>query len=168
MDLFSSANQEASLFMSLNNDITRIASVLDNDEEIRKLLYYIDKDPLEKDPVEISLVDKTIWRTPLIPLHNETDIDASYISINLLMEDLEGGRNNSTTTLAIDVWTPPEQWIINAGLRPLIICDRIDRIMNTQFVQTSGVRYRLEQTIYSRLSDRLIGFRMVYGAILEG
>lgn len=167
MDVFSTKSQEASLFLSLNNDITRIANTLDNDENIRKLLYYIDRDPLEKDPVQISLVDKTIWRTPLIPLHNETDVDASYISINLLMEDLDGGRNNASTTIAIDVWTPPEQWIINAGLRPLIICDYIDKVMTNQFIQTSGVKYRLDQVIYSKLSDRLIGFRMVYATVLE-
>lgn len=165
--IFSTKNQEASLFLSLNNDITRIANTLDNDAKIRKLLYYIDRDPLEKEDVSISLVDKTIWRTPLIPLHNETDVDASYISINLLMEDLEDGRNQAKTTIAIDVWTPPEQWIINDGLRPLIICDQIDRVMTTQFVQTSGVKYRLDQVIYSKLSDRLIGFRMVYATILE-
>lgn len=165
--IFSTKNQEASLFLSLNNDITRIANTLDNDAKIRKLLYYIDRDPLEKEDVSISLVDKTIWRTPLIPLHNETDVDASYISINLLMEDLEDGRNQAKTTIAIDVWTPPEQWIINAGLRPLIICDQIDRVMTTQFVQTSGVKYRLDQVIYSKLADRLMGFRMVYAKILE-
>lgn len=66
--IFSTKNQEASLFLSLNNDITRIANTLDNDAKIRKLLYYIDRDPLEKEDVSISLVDKTIWRTPLIPL----------------------------------------------------------------------------------------------------
>ena len=108
MSAFSSKNQEASLFLSLNNDITRLAAVLDSTPEIRKLLYYIDKNALEQPEVKMSLVDKTIWRTPLIPLHNETDVDASYISINLLMEDIGNERNNAITTIAIDVWTPPD------------------------------------------------------------
>ena len=167
MSAFSSKSKEASLFLSLNNDITKLASVLDSIPEIRKLLYYIDKNALEQPEVKISLVDKTIWRTPLVPLHNETDIDASYIAINLLMEDIGQERNNALTTLAIDVWTPPEQWIINDGLRPLIICDYIDKAMRTKFVQTSGVKYRLERIINAKLSDRLIGFRMVYETILE-
>ena len=102
MSAFSSKNQEASLFLSLNNDITRLATVLDSTPEIRKLLYYIDKNALEQPEVKMSLVDKTIWRTPLIPLHNETDVDASYISINLLMEDIGNERNNAITTIAID------------------------------------------------------------------
>lgn len=167
MTAFSTVNQEAGLFLSLNNDITKLAHTLDSVPEIRKLLYYIEKDPLQKEDVKTSLVDKTIWRTPLIPLHNETDIDASYISINLLMEDIGMERNKAQTTIAIDVWSPPEQWIINDGLRPLVICDYIDKVMRYKFIQTSGVKYRLDRIINAKLSDRLLGFRMVYETILE-
>lgn len=166
MTAFSTKNQEASLFLSLNNDITKIAYTLDSVPEIRKLIYHIEKDPLQQAEVKTSLVDKTIWRTPLVPLHNETDIDASYISVNLLMEDVGTNKNNAQTTIAIDVWTPPEQWIINDGLRPLVICDYVDKVMKN-FNQTSGVRYRLDRIINAKLSDRLLGYRMVYETILE-
>lgn len=166
MTAFSTKNQEASLFLSLNNDITKIAYTLDSIPEIRKLIYHIEKDPLQQAEVKTSLVDKTIWRTPLVPLHNETDIDASYISVNLLMEDVGTNKNNAQTTIAIDVWTPPEQWIINDGLRPLVICDYVDKVMKN-FNQTSGVRYRLDRIINAKLSDRLLGYRMVYETILE-
>lgn len=166
MTAFSTKNQEASLFLSLNNDITKIAYTLDSIPEIRKLIYHIEKDPLQQAEVRTSLVDKTIWRTPLVPLHNETDIDASYISVNLLMEDVGTNKNNAQTTIAIDVWTPPEQWIINDGLRPLVICDYVDKVMKN-FNQTSGVRYRLDRIINAKLSDRLLGYRMVYETILE-
>lgn len=166
MTAFSTKNQEASLFLSLNNDIAKIAYTLDSIPEIRKLIYHIEKDPLQQAEVRTSLVDKTIWRTPLVPLHNETDIDASYISVNLLMEDVGTNKNNAQTTIAIDVWTPPEQWIINDGLRPLIICDYVDKVMKN-FNQTSGVRYRLDRIINAKLSDRLLGYRMVYETILE-
>lgn len=167
MSVFSSKNQEAGLFLSLNNDINRIVHLLDSIPEIKKLLYYIDKDPLQQPEVKTSLVDKTIWRTPLIPLHNETDIDASYLSVNLLIEDLGEGLNNSNTTIAIDVWTPPEQWIINDGLRPYLLGHYIEKTMKTKFNQTSGVKYRLVQIINAKLSDRLVGFRMVYETVLE-
>ena len=167
MSVFSDVNQEAGLFLSLNNDINRIVHVLDSVPEIRKLLYYIDRNPLQQKDVEFTLVDKTIWRTPLIPLHNETDVDASYISVALLTEELEQTNRNSSTTLAIDVWTPPEQWIIDDGLRPFVLCHYIDRAMRLKFNQTSGVKYRLSQVINAKLSDRLIGFRMVYETILE-
>ena len=167
MSAFSTKNQEAGLFLSLNNDIVKMANMFDSIQDIKKLLYYIEKDPLQQPDVKERLVDKTIWRTPLVPLHNETDKDASYISITLLIEDLEGERNHGRTTIAIDVWCPPEQWIINDGIRPLVICDYVDKAMKTKFVQTSGVKYRLTRLIYNKLSDRLLGYRMVYETILE-
>lgn len=167
MSVFNTENQESNLFLSLNNDINRIVHALDSVQEIRQLLYYIENDPLQQPEVKMSLVDKTIWRTPLIPLHNETDIDASYISVNLLMDDLTSGDNSSETTIAIDVWSPPEQWIINDGLRPFLICYYVDKVMRTKLRQTSGVKYRLQQVINAKLSDRLIGFRLVYETILE-
>lgn len=167
MGVFSDINQEAGLFLSLNNDINRIVHTLDSVPEIKKLLYYIDRDPLQQKDLDFSLVDKTIWRTPLIPLHNETDVDASYISVSLLSDELDGDYRNSSSTIAIDVWTPPEQWIINDGLRPYLICHYIEKTMRTKFMQTSGVKYRLSQVINVKLSDRLIGFRMVYETILE-
>lgn len=167
MSVFNTNNQESDLFFSLNNDINKIAHVLDSVPEIRKLLYYIEKDPLQKEEVKETLVDKTIWRTPLIPMHNETDKDGSYISIALLMNSLETSYTNSDTTIAIDVWTPPEQWIINDGLRPLIICSYIEKAMKTRFVQTAGVKYRLSSIINAKLSDRLIGYRLIYETIYE-
>lgn len=167
MTAFSTANQEASLFTSFNNDIVRLAQLFDSIPEIRKLIYYIEEDPLKQKEVKESLIDKTIWRVPLLPLHNETDKDASYISINLLVGDLDGNRNYADTTIAIDVWTPPEQWIINGGLRPLVICDYIDKAIRTKFNQTSGVKYRLSRVINAKLNDRLLGYRMVYETIFE-
>ena len=167
MSAFSTLGQEASLFLSLNNDILRIAQALNSIQDIKKLLYYKETDPLSQKDVDMSLVDKTIWRVPLLPLHNETDIDAGYISVNLLMQDIGTNRNSAQTTIAIDVWVPPEQWIISNGLRPLVICDLVEKTMKNNFVQTSGVKYRLEQIINSRLDDRLLGFRMIYETILE-
>lgn len=168
MSVFSSLNQEAGLFLSLNNDILRIAQSLDSVPEIKKLLYYREDNPLDQEEVKVSLVDKTIWRVPLVPLHNETDKDTSYITISLLMEDLSQGRNQAFTTVAVDIWCPPEQWVINGGLRPLLIAHHVDKAMRLKFQQTSGVKYRLDKIINSKLSDRLVGYRLVYETILEG
>ena len=67
MGVFSDINQEAGLFLSLNNDINRIVHTLDSVPEIKKLLYYIDRDPLQQKDLDFSLVDKTIWRDTFNP-----------------------------------------------------------------------------------------------------
>ena len=165
MSLFDTSGQESDLFLTLNNDILRLVKVLDSVPEIRKLLEYIDTDPLDQPDVKESLIDKSIWRTPLLPLDPKV-YRGSYIQVNMIQEDLSGYAN-SETTLAIDVWVPPEQWLIDNGLRPLILCSYIDKAMRTKFRQTAGVKYRLSQVIHVKLSDRLLGFRMVYETILE-
>lgn len=164
--LFSTKNQESDLFLTLNNDILRIVKILDTVPEIRKLLSYIDTDPLDQEDIEKSLIDEAIWRTPLLPMEPKV-YRGSHIQVALLSEDMLGGYNNAQTMIAIDVWTPPEQWLIDNGLRPYWICHYIDRAMRLKYNQTAGVKYRLVQVIDAKLSDRLLGFRMVYETVLE-
>ena len=71
------------------------------------------------------------------------------------------------TTLAIDIFTPGNQWIINDGIRPLIIAHEINNIMKYTVNQTDGVKYRLTDIINSQLSDVLLGYRMIYETIID-
>lgn len=116
---------------------------------------------------EANLIDKLICRTPMIPSRDNSREMGSYITINLLEDDLSAGRNSSQTTVSIDVWTPPQQWIIDNGLRPYLLCSYVDKVMTNIFRQDNGVKYRLVQVINVKLSDDLLGFRLVYETILE-
>ena len=116
---------------------------------------------------EANLVDKLICRTPMIPSRDNSREMGSYITINLLEDDLSAGKNFSQATVAIDVWTPPQQWIIDNGLRPYLLCSYVDKVMTNIFRQDNGVKYRLVQVINVKLSDDLLGFRLVYETILE-
>lgn len=116
---------------------------------------------------EANLVDKLICRTPMIPSRDNSREMGSYITINLLEDDLSAGKNFSQTTVSIDVWTPPQQWIIDNGLRPYLLCSYVDKVMTNIFRQDNGVKYRLVQVINVKLSDDLLGFRLVYETILE-
>lgn len=167
MQVFSTKMQEANLFLDLNNDIDRLVKVLDSVPEIRKLLYYIEKDALSKEKVKLSLIDRTIYRLPLVPLTNDTEKDASYIVITLLISDNTDEGNSAITNIAIDILTPPDQWIINEGLRPLILGKYVNDAIRYQFNQTAGVKYRMDRIINIKLSDRLVGYRLVYESIHE-
>lgn len=116
---------------------------------------------------EANLIDKLICRTPMIPSRDNSREMGSYITINLLEDDLSAGKNFSQATVAIDVWTPPQQWIIDNGLRPYLLCSYVDKVMTNIFRQDNGVKYRLVQVINVKLSDDLLGFRLVYETILE-
>ena len=116
---------------------------------------------------EANLIDKLICRTPMIPSRDNSREMGSYITINLLEDDLSAGKNFSQATVAIDVWTAPQQWIIDNGLRPYLLCSYVDKVMTNIFRQDNGVKYRLVQVINVKLSDDLLGFRLVYETILE-
>jgi hypothetical protein len=80
---------------------------------------------------------------------------------------LDHDTNTFNNTLAVDVFTPGNQWIINEGVRPLIIANTIDNIIKSKFNQTDGVKYRLIDVINAQLSDVLIGYRLIYIAVID-
>lgn len=128
---------------------------------------YNEDDELMEAEEKANLVDALICTTPMIPSRDNSREMGSYISINMLENDLTAGKNSSQTTIAIDTWTPPQQWMIAGGIRPYVLCSHINNVMTNIFRQENGVKYRLVQVINAKLSDDLLGFRMVYESVLE-
>lgn len=156
--------KETDTLISLNNDIYRIISTFNKDSELKKLLIYTDFTPLEREEVKKDLRDKQICRSPLLPYDEE---EGSLVITTLIQGDKDPSGNTLMSTLAIDVFTPGNQWIINDGIRPLMIANRVDNLINFQLNQTDGVRYRLESIINSQLTDVLVGYRMIYRSVID-
>ena len=163
----SQIEKESNFFLDLNNDLDRITKLLNLNQDVKKLLYYIDADALSKDDVTISLLGLTINKVPLVPLASRTGIDASYIYTTLLMSDVDLLNGVAMTNVAIDILTPTDQWIVNEGIRPLLLSYYINKIMENQFVQTGGIKYRLTQIINIKMSDNLLGYRLIYATGLD-
>lgn len=157
---------EAEKLLKINNDIYRIITLLNKDKTIRKFLVNTGNNPLQMDDVPASqdLRDKQIARTPLLPYNEE---DSSIIVVTFISGESEGDTDSVQATLAIDVFTPGNQWIINEGVRPLNIAHVIDNLMQFELKQTDGVRYRLTGIVNAQLSDILVGYRMIYESIIN-
>ena len=69
--------------------------------------------------------------------------------------------------LCVDVFTPGNQWIIAEGVRPLMIAHAVNNIMKYKVIQTGGVKYRLVDIINAQLSDTLLGYRLIYNAVID-
>lgn len=156
---------ETDSFLDINNDIYRMITVFNECQELKKLLVYTDKKPLEKKKeVTQDLRDKQISRVPVIPYDEE---EGSIIVVTLV----SASESNKTDTLhpviAIDIFTPGNQWIINEGLRPLQIAHTISNLIKYKFVQTGGVKYRCTDIINAQLSDILVGYRMLFEAVID-
>ena len=156
--------KEVDTFLSVNNDIYRMVKALDKDNMLKKLLVNTDSKPLQGSSVEKSLIDKQITRVALLPYDDE---EGSIVNITMINGTLNHNTNTFNNTLAVDVFTPGNQWIINEGVRPLMIAHAVDNIIRSDFNQTDGVKYRLVDIINAQLSDVLIGYRLIYIAVID-
>jgi hypothetical protein len=156
--------KETDSFLSVNNDIYRIITVLNKNQELKKLLIHTDSKPLQGVEVNKDLRDKQISRAPLLPYDEE---EGSLVVVTMINGDIDPKSTTMLTTLAIDVFTPGNQWIISEGIRPLQIAHAINNLMKDEMKQTDGVKYRLTSIINSQLSDILLGYRMIYETVID-
>lgn len=156
--------KETDSFLSVNNDIYRIITTFNNNQDLKKLLVHTNDKPLQGAEVKKDLRDKQIARTPLLPYDEE---EGSIIVVSMISGKIQTQANAMKTTLAIDVFTPGNQWVINEGIRPLQITHLINNLMKDEMKQTDGVKYRLSSIVNSQLSDVLIGYRMIFEAVID-
>lgn len=156
---------ETDSFLDVNNDIYRIITVFNNCQELKKLLVYTDKKPLErKEDVTKDLRDTQIARVPVLPYDED---EGSIIVVSMVSADESSKTDVLHPTLAIDIFTPGNQWIINEGIRPLNIAHIISNLMKYQLTQTGGVKYRCTGVVNCQLSDILVGYRLLYETVID-
>ena len=151
-------------FLDINNDIFRIITALNKDVQLKQLLINTDFKPLQGEKIEKDLRDVQISRAPLLPFDEE---QGSLITVTFINGELDSKSETMGTTLAVDVFTPGNQWIIAEGIRPLMIAHAVNNIMTYEIKQTGGVKYRLTDVINAQLSDTLIGYRLIYVAVID-
>lgn len=156
---------EMDSFLDVNNDIYRIITVFNNCQELKKLLVYTDKKPLErKEDVTKDLRDTQIARVPVLPYDED---EGSIIVVSMVSAEESPKTDVLHPTLAIDIFTPGNQWIINEGIRPLNIAHIISNLMKYQLTQTGGVKYRCTGVVNCQLSDILVGYRLLYETVID-
>lgn len=155
---------ETDSFLDLNNDIYRIITVFNDCQELKKLLVHTDKKPLEGVDIDKDMRDGQIGRVPMLPFNEE---EGSIVVVSFVSGEMDPTSTTMASVLAIDVFTPGNQWIINEGIRPLQIAHVINNLMQKELIQTGGVKYRLAEIVNSQLSDILLGYRMIYEVVLD-
>ena len=157
--------EETDSFLDINNDIYRIITVLNECQELKKLLVYTDMKPLErKEQVDKDLRDNQISRVPVLPYNED---EGSLIVVSFISGDMDQKTNAIDGSIAIDIFTPGNQWIINEGIRPLMIGHTINNLMRKELKQTGGIKYRLSTIVNAQLSDILLGYRLIYDIVIN-
>lgn len=155
---------ETDSFLDLNNDIYRIITVFNDCQELKKLLVHTDKKPLEGADIDKDMRDEQIGRVPMLPYNEE---EGSIIVVSFVSGILDPSSTTMASVIAIDIFTPGNQWIINEGIRPLQIAHVINNLMKKELKQTGGIKYRLTDVVNAQLSDILLGYRLIYETVLD-
>ena len=163
--ILSKNKTETDSFLDINNDITRIMNALNKNQALKRMLVYTDTKPLEN-PVDVEkdLRDKQISRVPVLPYNED---EGSIIVVSFISGNMDFNTTTMNSTIAIDVFSPSNQWIINEGVRPLQIAHIVSNIMRKDLIQTGGVKYRLANVINAQLTDVLLGYRLVFDTVID-
>ena len=156
--------KETDALVNINNDIYRIITIFNDTQELKQFLVNTGKNPLQSEKIDKDLSDAQICSVPLFPYDEE---QGSIIVVTFINGDVDQKSGSIISTLAIDVFTPGNQWIINEGIRPLQIAHVINNLMKFKVNQTDGVKYRLTDIINAQLSDVLLGYRMIYTTVID-
>ena len=112
-------------FKAVGDNLFRIAEKILEDDDICKLLYYTDANPLSQpnltEDERLKLLHKNILLVPKVPEND--DIKGSYILIlyDGFNQNLANPQFKDADLLFIIV-CPPENWVINdVSLRPYLI-----------------------------------------------
>ena len=155
---------ETDSFLDLNNDIYRMITVFNDCQELKKLLVHTDKKPLEGADIDNDMRDNQIGRVPMLPFNEE---EGSIVVVSFVSGILDPSSTTMASVVAIDIFTPGNQWIINEGIRPLQIAHVINNLMKKELKQTGGIKYRLTDVVNAQLSDILLGYRLIYETVLD-
>lgn len=126
----------------LGINLQKIMRRLLSNQDLLKLLYYTDKDPIAGDDIEEEIVENEIFEKliKIVPYVGSTETAKSVISMRVTR-----GRVNSENSeirdisLGIEVFVPLTQWFIkDSNLRPFKIMGEIQKSLNGKIINGLG------------------------------
>ena len=148
-------------FEAVGTDAFKIAEILLSDQEICKLLYYMDADPLSHSDFEdtLFLLNKNIRVVPKIPDYEEK---GSFIIISFDNFYLSNNIEFKVNNIQFDIVCPIDKWNMNDKmLRPFKIMSKIDALFNNKTLSGIGkLTFHSASSIV--LTTELVGYNLNY------
>lgn len=151
-------------FAVMNDNIFKVVTKLTKDQELCRLLYYTDNDPLAADKPDIKgleLLNKNILVVPKIP--DDVKTKENYIIVlfdNFIIDP--SNQDFKIVTVRFDIICPFDEWLLeSASLRPYLLMQRIDDLFNQQKLAGIGnLKFNSAEQLV--LSPALGGYSMEY------
>lgn len=149
----------------LGTNLQKICSRLLANEELVKLLYYTDIDPLANDALSDEEKRKKIFNELMciVPRVGARDDSKSVLAIYVpKATGLPGNSEYKSVTIAIDVFVPLNQWIIkDSNLRPFAIMGEVQNSLNGKTVNGLG-KIKGGDFDLILLTDEMSGYRQTF------
>ena len=149
----------------LGINLQKICSRLLANDDLIKLLYYTDLDPLSQENLTEEVKRKKVFNELLciIPKVGTREDSKSAIAIYVpKAAGISGNSEYKTVTIAIDIFVPLTQWIIkDSNLRPFAIMGEIQKSLNDKTVNGLG-KIKGGDFDLILLTDEMSGYRQVF------
>jgi hypothetical protein len=148
----------------LGINLQKICSRLLANDNLVKLLYYVDLDPLDKTALTTEQKQKIFNDLIcIIPKVGTRTDSKSVIAVYVpKAAGLSGNSEYKTVTIAIDVFVPMTQWIIkDSNLRPFAIMGEIQNSLNGKTINGLG-KIKGGDFELVLLTDEMSGYRQVF------
>lgn len=154
---------ELGFMIELDGVIMKIIELIKSDSELCKYIKYNEKNPLSMDDFDHDeLVLSNIFPMPKMPTAETNESTILDIFTFKVIPSRDNQKFNSVI-IAIDVICDLKLWLLDDGVRPHKIANKIDKLFHgKQITDTMFSSVMLEDMQYKTYSDSHHGFRLLY------
>lgn len=125
----------------LGPNLQKIVTRLTSNQDLLKLLYYTDKDPLEGQDLTPKQIKEEIFEklVKIVPRVGPKETAHSIVALRIVNGRANGNSEVTDIALGIEVFVPLTQWIIKSqNLRPFDIMGQIQNSLNHKVINGLG------------------------------
>ena len=149
----------------MGENLQKIFKRLQTNQNLLKLLYYTDKDPLNKPDLTEEQIKKEVFEKliKIVPRVGPKETATSLISLKVMRGRPVSSNNEfENTAISIEIFTPMTQWLIkDESLRPFKIMGEIKKSLKDKTINGMG---KMMYTGYDLnfLTDEISAYEMTF------
>ena len=149
----------------MGENLQKIFKRLQANQNLLKLLYYTDKDPLNQPDLTEEQIKKEIFEKliKIVPRVGPKDTAQSLVSLRVVRGRPVSSNNEfENTAISVEIFTPLTQWLIkDESLRPFKIMGEIKKSLKDKTINGMG---KMMYTGYDLnfLTDEISAYEMIF------
>lgn len=149
----------------MGENLQKIFKRLQANQNLLKLLYYTDKDPLNKPDLTEEQIKKEIFEKliKIVPRVGPKETATSLISLKVMRgRPISSNNEFENTAVSVEIFTPLTQWLIkDESLRPFKIMGEIKKSLKDKTINGMG---KMNYTGYDLnfLTDEISAYEMTF------